>query len=249
MKYLLLAILISGCSVVGPGERGVRVVLGSASDDAKPPGVYLWVPFIVGMAKLDIQIQKTNVESTAGTKDLQDVHADVAVNWTMNPEKVVETYKTIGDEDALRVRIIDPSVNEVMKSAISKLTAEEVLTKRMELKKNIDDGLASRLAQYGIRLYDVNIVNLKFSDEFTKAIEKKQVAEQSAKQAAYNAQKATQDANAAIETAKGQAKSQQLVRENLTAEILQQKAIEKWDGHFPEYMAGTLPFISMGMKK
>lgn len=249
MKYILISLLLSSCAMVGPGERGVRVVMGKASDDALTPGTYLWIPFIFGLARVDAQIQKSEVESMAATKDMQDVHAHVAVNWSMNPADIVKTYKEIGDEDAVLKRIIEPSVNEIMKSSSAKLTAEEVLTKRLEMKKDIDAGLKDRLATYGIKLYDVSIMNLKFSDGFTHAIEQKQIAEQAALQARYEAQKATQDANAAIEQAKGQAKSQELVRSSITSQILQQRAIEKWDGHFPQVMGpGTLPFININPK-
>lgn len=251
MKKLILvlaAFALGGCSIVGSGERGVRIILGAASDEAKPPGAYLWIPFLFGMSKVDVQIQKTEIKETAASKDMQDVHAVVAVNWSLSPENVVRTYRELGDEYQVQKRILEPSVNEVMKSATSKRTAEEVLTQRMQMKQDIDDGLKTRLAQYGITLHDVSIVNLKFSEGFTQAIEHKQIAEQKAQQAHYEAQKATQDAIAEVERAKGTASAQNLMKTTLTKEILQQRAIEKWDGHFPQVMGqGALPFLNMKM--
>lgn len=251
MKLIIISFLciLSACSVVGPGERGVRVMLGSVSEEPKAPGPYLWFPFILGMDKINVQIQKAEIESTGATKDMQDVHAKVAVNWSLSPDNAVRTYKEIGNEDDVEKRILEPAVNEVMKSCTAKKTAEEVLTKRMEMKKDIDDGLLQRLKQYGITLHDVSIVNLRFSGEFTKAIESKQIAEQSAKEAEYVAKKATQEAAAEIERAKGQAEAQRLMKSTVTSEILQQRAIDKWDGHFPTYMSGSLPFISLSHMK
>ena len=83
--------------------------------------------------------------------------------------------------------------------------------------------------------------------EATKAIEAKQIAEQEAKQAEFTVQKATQDAQAEINRAKGQAEAQRLQRQSLTPEILQQQAIEKWNGQFPTVMGGggTLPLINI----
>lgn len=238
-------VVMSACSVVGPGERGVRVSLGKVSDDAKASGAYVWVPFLLGMEKINVQIQKEEVDSSAASKDMQEIRAHVAVNYSLSADKVVETYKTIGDEDDILQRIVIPSVNEVMKSAAAKRTAEEVLTKRMDMKKDIDDGLKERLAHYGITLHDVNIVNLTFSADFSRAIESKQIAEQQAKQAEYVALKATQEAKAEVERAKGTAEAQKLMKSTITAEILQQQAIEKWDGKFPTYMGSTLPFINL----
>lgn len=221
--------------------------MGSASDETLTPGAHPWFPILYGIANVDVQIQKSDVETTAATKDMQDLHAEIAVNWAMNPDLVVNTYKTIGDERDVLARIITPAVNEVLKTASSQRTAEEVLAKRMELKKDIDDGLMKRLAQYGIKLYDVSVVHLKFSESFEKAIEEKQVAEQQAQQAVYVAQKATQDAKAAVEQAKGQAESQKLIKATISGEVLQKLALEKWNGVLPTYMGGSnIPMLNLG---
>jgi len=244
-KILLLILLVStGCTVIGPGERGVRVSLGTVSEDPKPPGAYLWIPGIVGMADINVQIQKAEIEATAASKDMQDVSAKVAINWAMNPENVVKTYKEIGDERDVERRILIPAVNEVIKSATAKRNAEEILTKRLDMKKDIDEGLKARLDHYGIALHDVSIVNLSFSHGFTQAIEQKQIAEQQAKQAAYVADKATQEARAEVERAKGQNEAQRLLQTTTSEAILRKAAIDKWDGKFPQVMgSGNLPFI------
>lgn len=243
----LLFFVLSGCSVVGPGQQGIRVALGKVGEEPLPPGAYLWIPVIFGLQKMNVQIQKADINSTAASRDMQDVQAHVAVNWSLAIANVVRTYKEIGDEDAVEARILAPAVNEVLKAATSKRTAEEVLTKRLEMKKDIDEALMERLKQYGITVHDVSIVNLGFSAGFTAAIEHKQIAEQQAKQASYVAEKATQDARAEIERAKGQAESQRLMKLTITSEILQKMAIEKWDGKFPQVMGGsqTLPFINI----
>ena len=121
----------------------------------------------------------------------------------------------------------------------------------MELKDDIDNGLKARLATYGITLHDVSIVDLKYSPDFAAAIERKQVAEQQAKQAEYVALKATQDAKAVVENAKGQATAQNLLKSTLTKELLNMRAIEKWDGKFPQVLGGNgaLPFINISTEK
>lgn len=90
-------------------------------------------------------------------------------------------------------------------------------------------------------------MNFAFSPEFSRAIESKQIAEQEAKQAEFIAKKATQEAQAEINRAKGQAEAQRLQRQTLTPDLLQKQAIEKWDGHFPTVMGGngTLPLINI----
>lgn len=246
----LMFLILSSCTVVGPGQRGIRFVFGKASSSIEEPGPYLWVPFFLGMTKIDVQVQKSEIRASAASKDMQEITTDLAINWKLSPDKVVATYKNVGDEQAILDRIIYPAVNEIVKAATAKHTAEDILRKRMELKASIDEGLKGRLTQYGIDVYDVSITHLSFTPGFEAAIENKQIAEQRAKQASYEAEKATQDARAEVERAKGQAESQRLVKASITSEILQQKAIEKWDGHFPQVMGqGTLPFLNIKMKE
>lgn len=251
-KFIMLGLvmLLSACSVVGPGERGVAVSLGKASNEVREPGAYLWIPFLYGSKIFNVQVQKSEIETSAASKDMQEITTHLAVNWSITPDKVSQVYQTVGDEDDVLVRLLQPAVSEVLKACAAKAAAEEILTKRMELKNEIDTMLRERLAHYGITINDVSIVNLTFSKDFTNAIEAKQIAEQQAKQAAYDAQKAVELAKAEVNRARGQAESQQLLKSTITSEVLQMKAIEKWNGQFPQVMgSGTVPFLNIqGMR-
>lgn len=249
LTVLLTALALTGCSVVGPGERGIRIHLGSVDNGVLDSGVYLWIPFLYGTKTINIQIQKSDVKTSAASKDMQEITTEIAVNWSLNPDRVVEMYKTIGDEDDIYLRIIAPAVSEVLKSATSKRTAEEVLTHRLDLKKDVDEGLRTRLGAYGINLNDVSFVNLTFSHDFSAAIERKQIAEQKAKEADYVAlqaiaeskavvNKAKGDAESTLVNAKAQAEAQRLLQATISDKVLQLKAIEKWSGDFPQVMGG-----------
>ena len=98
------------------------------------------------------------------------------------------------------------------------------------------------MANYGILIDDVYLINFTFSPEFSKAIESKRIA----KQAEFIALKASQEAVAEVNRAKGHTEAQRLQRLTLTKELLQKQAIEKWDGRFPTVMAGSgaLPLIN-----
>lgn len=248
MKKLLalMCLILSGCSMVSPGDRGVRIVLGKASDEVLNPGAYLWIPFMYGIEKVDVQVQKSEVDTTAASKDMQPIQTKVAINWSIAPDSVVKVYKTLGDEDEIYKRIISPAVSEVLKSSMAQLTAEDILIKRMALKGDIDQALKGRLSTYGVLATDVSILELNFSAQFTQAIEAKQIAEQQSKQAQFVADKAVKDAEAHVNLAKGQAEAQRLLQSSITPGILEKMAVEKWDGHFPQYMAGQqLPFLNM----
>ena len=245
--FIIAALILRPFTIVGAGERGVMMRFGKVQDAILDEGIHPILPIVTSVKTLSVRVQKTDLKADAASKDLQSITTDLAVNWNVDPAKVNQIYQQIGDEEQIVTSILSPAISEVLKAATSKKTAEEIITKRTELKTEIDNSLKKRLEPYGVIVRDVSLINFGFSPEFSKAIESKQIAEQEAKQAEFTVKKATQDAQAEINRAKGKAEAQRLQRQTLTAEILQQQAIEKWNGQFPTVMGGggTLPLINI----
>ncbi|MEA5556453.1 prohibitin family protein [Nodularia spumigena] len=244
---LFLAITIRPFAIVNAGERGVLMRFGKVQEQVLGEGLHPIMPIVTSVKRLNVRVQKNTFKSDAASKDLQTITRELAVNWHIDPLRVNKIFQQVGDENLIIDGIITPAVSEVLKAATAKKTAEEVITKRTELKEEIDNHLKNRLESYGIIIDDVSLVNFSFSPEFSRAIESKQIAEQEAKQAEFIAQKATQEAQADINRAKGQAEAQRLQRLTLTPDLLQKQAIEKWDGRFPTVMSGNgaLPLINI----
>jgi regulator of protease activity HflC (stomatin/prohibitin superfamily) len=249
---LVLALIVfQPFAIVNAGERGVVLKFGQVEDRVLSEGIHLIVPVVNSVQRLSVRVQKHQVPAEAASKDLQDVYTDVALNWHIVPEQANTVFQQIGDEGQIVQRIINPAIEEVLKAVMAQYTAEQIITKRGEVKAGIDDQLTTRLANYNLAVDDISLVNIHFSDRFREAVEAKQIAEQDAKRAEFVALKATKEAEAEVNRAQGQAEAQRLLRENLTAEILQKQAIEKWDGHFPTVFGGngTLPFINLDSAK
>jgi regulator of protease activity HflC (stomatin/prohibitin superfamily) len=115
-------------------------------------------------------------------------------------------------------------------------TAEEVITKRGEVKTAVDDLLTARLVNYYLKVDDISLVHVHFSQRFTDAVEAKQIAEQDAKKAGFAVLKATKEAEAKVSRAKGEAQAQEIIHATLTPDILQKEAISRWDGKLPIMM-------------
>ncbi|MBE9201060.1 MULTISPECIES: prohibitin family protein [unclassified Nodularia (in: cyanobacteria)] len=244
---LFLAMTIRPFAIINAGERGVIMKFGKVQDQVLGEGLHPIMPIVTSVKRLNVRVQQNTFKSDAASKDLQTITTELAVNWHLDPLQVNKIFQQVGDEKLIIDGIITPAVSEVLKAATAKKTAEEVITKRTELKQEMDNHLKTRLASYGIIIDDVSLVNFSFSPEFSRAIESKQIAEQEAKQAEFIAQKATQEAQADINRAKGQAEAQRLQRLTLTPDLLQKQAIEKWDGRFPTVMSGNgaLPLINI----
>ncbi|WP_250125899.1 prohibitin family protein [Chroococcidiopsis sp. CCMEE 29] len=246
--FLLLgAILFRPFAIVNAGERGVIMQFGKVQDGVLDEGIHPIIPVVTSVKRLSVRVQQNTFNADAASKDLQRVTTELAINWHIDPARVNKIFQQVGDQQQIVTGIITPAVSEVLKAATAKKTAEEIITRRTDLKEEIDRNLETRLAAYGVIVDDVSLVDFAFSPEFSKAIEAKQIAEQEAKQAEFIAVKASKEAIGEVNRAKGQAEAQRLQRLTLTPELLQKQAIEKWDGRFPTVMGGngTLPLINI----
>ncbi|MEM1255037.1 MAG: prohibitin family protein [Cyanobacteria bacterium P01_H01_bin.21] len=229
---LILLLAFNSFAVLNPGQAGVISILGKARDGVLLEGIHFKPPLISVVDIYDLTVQKFEVPAQSSTKDLQDLSASFAINFRLDPFLVVEIRRTQGTLANIVSKIIAPQTQESFKIAAARRTVEEAITKRNELKQDFDDALSERLEKYGIIVLDTSVVDLDFSPEFARAVEEKQIAEQSAKRAIYVAQEAEQEAQADINRAKGKAEAQRLLADTLKAQggqlVLQKEAIQAW---------------------
>lgn len=233
---LILVVLFNPFVIIPAGERGVLLKFGAVQEKVLGEGLQVITPLINSVKKLSVRIESQEISAEASSKDLQEVFADVALNWHLIPEEVNELYQKIGKEQDVVEKIINPAVEEVLKAVIAKYTAEEVITKRGEVKTAVDDLLTARLVNYYLKVDDISLVHVHFSQRFTEAVEAKQIAEQDAKKAGFAVLKATKEAEAKVSRARGEAEAQEIIHATLTPDILQKEAINRWDGKLPIMM-------------
>jgi regulator of protease activity HflC (stomatin/prohibitin superfamily) len=229
---IIVILSLNAFIIINPGQAAVISVLGKARDGALVEGIHLKPPFISVIDVYDLTVQKFEVPAESSTKDLQNLTARFAINFRLDPVKVVEVRRKQGTLENIVSKIIAPQTQEAFKIAAAKRTVEEAITKRTELKEDFDQALSDRLEKYGIIVLDTSVIDLTFSPEFAKAVEEKQIAEQRAQRAVYIAREAEQEAQADVNRAKGRAEAQRLLAETLKAQggqlVLQKEAIEAW---------------------
>lgn len=229
---IIVIMSLNAFIIINPGQAAVISVLGKARDGALVEGIHLRPPFISVIDVYDLTVQKFEVPAESSTKDLQNLTARFAINFRLDPVKVVEVRRKQGTLENIVSKIIAPQTQEAFKIAAAKRTVEEAITKRTELKEDFDQALSDRLEKYGIIVLDTSVIDLTFSPEFAKAVEEKQIAEQRAQRAVYIAREAEQQAQADVNRAKGRAEAQRLLAETLKAQggqlVLQKEAIEAW---------------------
>jgi len=243
---LFLVWVFSPFVIIGAGERGVVFnQLHGIEDKILPEGFSFIIPVIQRVVKMDVRIRKSDTRATAASKDLQTVATEIVLNFHLFPDKVNKIYQEIGLD--YEKRIIDPAVQEIVKAVCAEFTAEELITKRQLVKDEIKTSLHKRLTTSYISLDELNITDFQFSKIFNEAIESKQTAEQLALKAGRDLERVRIEGQQKVVQAKAEAESQRIQKETISPIILQLRAIEKWDGKFPQVLGGSgaMPFINI----
>jgi regulator of protease activity HflC (stomatin/prohibitin superfamily) len=215
---------------VGTGKVGVVSQVGKVTGRELGEGFSLVAPWgFNNVTEYDIKTQKESATVTAASNDLQDVTAEVVVNYKLNRGDVSKIHQTLGPD--YKDKVITPAVSETFKASSAKYTVSQLITDRPALKADVIKQLKERLEPRGIVVEDVSLTDFKFSESFSKAIEDKQVAQQNAERAKFN-----------LEAAKTDAEAQAAQSKSLSEEYLRLKTIEKWNGQLPQSVGanGTL---------
>jgi regulator of protease activity HflC (stomatin/prohibitin superfamily) len=255
LGFLGFMLLMSSYFVVDAGERGVILRFG-AVNRVVSEGLHFKAPFIEDIVRMTVRVQKTTTKTEAASQDMQIVQTTMVLNYSLQPDKVGETYKTLGLNQDVSEKIINPGIEESFKAAAARYTAEELISKREALKTQVRNYLRDRLAPFGIMVVELSITDFQFSSEFNKAIESKQTAEQHALRAKRDLDRIRVEAQQKIATAQAEAESLRLQRQVISPDLIklrqieaQMKAIEKWDGKLPNVTGGAVPFIQVEDRK
>lgn len=233
MGLLVLALFSCFFVVIPAGERGVLMEFGRVKASVLEEGLHPILPLVQTVAKLNIRVQKQDILASVASRDLQDVTAQLILNWHLVPEFIPQIFEQVGPLPQVAASIVEPTMIEALKAAIAHYTAEEIITQRTQVKAEIDHLLMTRLQPYHVAVDDIALVQINFSEGFRNAVEAKQIAEQEAKRAEFLTLKAAREAEARVNWARGEAEAQRLLKEHLTPELIQRQAIERWNGQLP----------------
>lgn len=233
--------LVFRFTIVDAGERAVVTRFGPVVATLGE-GFHWLTPFTDEAHVFNVQVQKEQADATAASKDQQDVFTTVAVNFLVDETAVDKLYTQIGKQ--YKEKVIDPAIQEVVKAVTAQYTAQELLSKRSEVGTKIRDGLVERLTPYYIKVSEVNIINFKYSNAYTNAIEAKVTAEQNALTAKNNLDAAQFEAQS-IRVRSEAANNEKYI--DLQRLEVEKAAIAKWNGQLPVQMipGAALPFINL----
>jgi len=243
ITVVVILLVFSSFTVIDAGHTGVVVRLGKVSDNVLNEGFHFKLPIITNIVKIDNRVLKTEVESNSASKDLQSISSKVSVNYRVNTNSSAKIYKNVGQN--FETVIVNPAIQECMKSVTAKYTAEELITKRAIVSSEMEKEISQKINPYGLNIEVFNIIDFDFSEEFSKAIEAKQTAQQQALKAEQDLARIKVEASQTVEKAKAESEAYQLKNQQLTDKVIMMEFVEKWDGKLPVVTSGGSALFDM----
>ena len=248
VALIALTLFINPFTMIQSQQVGIVTKFG-AIEGTVGEGLHVINPLTTDVVKMDVTTLQLAVEASAASKDLQSANTEVSVNYNIDPAKVTDVYREFRKE--AEERIIAPSIQEAVKGATAKFTAEELITKRDEVKGLIYQDLKARLSTRNIIVTEVLITNFSFSDSFNASVEAKVKAEQDALASKNKLEQTKYETEQKVVTAQAEAESIRIQAEAINSQggkdYVQTKAIEKWNGVLPtSFVPGSaIPFLNI----
>lgn len=234
----VVIILLGSVTVVDAGHTGVIVTMGAVEETVLTEGFHFKMPFVQNVVQMSNQTKKATADGSSASRDLQTVTYSVEVNYKVANDASASLYRSVGLD--YEFTIIQPAIQESVKAVTAQFTAEELITQRAAVGDGIKDTLQAKILPYGIQVQIFNIVNFEFSEEFNKAVEAKQTAQQNALKAQQDLERIEIEAKQQVTQAQAEADSIRLIQETLktSPEYIEYIKWSNWNGELPKVMTG-----------
>jgi len=270
--FFIVAAGWASFTIIQPGNVGVVFNRWSGALKTVGQGVAWRIPWITQVQSYPIALRtytmvQRSEEGTRGddsidlpTKEGQHIRQDISVTYNTSQEKAGDVFRSFrGAEIAdIEATFIRRTIITVAQNAAGQMSLTDLISnQRGQLQEHIQGDLQVQMNKMGFVVDKVNLGASHLPDAIEKQMQQKMGAQQNAQQADYELQRqqtlakakvaeAEGDAQATLVKAKAQAEANRLLQEALTPLLIQNKAIERWNGTLPQFTGGgAIPFLNL----
>src|SRR6059036_1298886 len=269
----LVAAVYSSFTIIQPGNVGVVFNRWSGALKTVGQGVAWRVPWVTQVQSYPValrtytMVQRGAEGSMRGddsidlpTKEGQHIRQDISVTYNTSQEKAADVFRSFRGADISDIEstFIRRTIITVSQNAAGQMSLTDLISnQRGQLQTRIQDDLQHEMNKMGFVVDKVNLGASHLPDAIEQQMQQKMAAQQQAQQAEYELQRqqtlakakvaeAEGDAEATLVKARAQAESNKLLQQALTPLLIQNKAIERWNGTLPQFTGGgATPFINL----
>ena len=213
---LVFSIISQGILIVEPQQVAVIFnTLTGELGEPRGPGTHIVIPVVQDATIYPINQQQYTMSGIPGegavqgndavrgrTSDGQEVYLDISVLFGVDPSDANTVH--VRWQNRYEGDFVRPTVRGLAREIVSRFRAEDIFgEQRAAVEQALQDSLGERMDDEGFVLTDLLVRDVTFSQAFTESIERKQIAEQQALEAAFRVQEEQQNAERVRVTAQG----------------------------------------------
>ncbi|MBC7386930.1 MAG: hypothetical protein H7301_12315 [Cryobacterium sp.] len=268
----LVIAFFSSYSVISPGNTGVIFNVWTGSLRTVPQGMAWRMPWVTQVQSYPTalrtytMVRKSTEGSMSGddsidlpSKEGQHITQDISVTYNTSEDQAAQVFKAFrgAEIEDIENTFIRRTIITVAQNTAGQMSLSEIISaKRNDLQDNIQKNLSVEIEKMGFHLDKVNLGASHLPASLETQMQQKMAAQQQAQQAEYELQKQQMlakaevaksegEAQAILVRAKAQAEANRLLQSTLSANLVQSKAIDKWNGVLPQVSGGNTPFIDL----
>src|SRR5688500_14590099 len=145
---VIFVVVVGGSAatyVVEPGHRGVEVMLGKVAQGFKPEGFGFKLPFLTRIVPQLIRQQTAKMTADCYPSELGQVRMAVRVLYRVPESSVVTISRDCAGEPV--EALIKPRIAEALKESTARRSAELIVQKREEVKRQALDSARRKVGE------------------------------------------------------------------------------------------------------
>lgn len=251
---------------IDAGHVGIRVNLYGTEkgiqDIAEVTGWVFYNPISTSIYEFPTFIQHKEYTGensfVVNSKDGSEFHVSPVINYNVKPEEVPNIFRKYRkDLKDIENQFLKTAVYDAFRVVANSYTADSLISSREIFEVKIKQVLTDQMNKDGFMIQQFTS-NLSYPESFKKSIEAKNAAVQQALQAENEVKTAEASAKISVAKAQGVANALKIQADadayankarqtSLTALLVQQQFIEKWNGVLPQY--GSVPQLFKDITK
>ena len=172
LVVLLIVFVATSVKIVNEYERAVIFRLGRVLGKAKGPGLFILIPFIDKMVKVDLRVVTMDVPTQdVITKDNVSVQVDAVVYF-----KVIDPIKAVVNVENYLYATSQIS-QTTLRSVCGQAEFDELLSQRDKINAKLQEIIDQETDQWGVKVVAVELKRIDITEELKRAIARQAEAE------------------------------------------------------------------------
>lgn len=226
---LASCLLVASCTIIRPGEVGLKQRLGKLHNKPYTGGAVFYNPFITRIVQVNVRTTEIFENLPLPTREGLTVDAQIVLLYHVKAESARDVYVNFGPN--YEKVIVVSNFNATSREVSSRYYAKELYAiEREKVEKVIMDELTQHIGNKGFVVDAVLLKDIILPEPLAKAIADKVNAEQAALQMDFLIARQKKEAERQIIEAEGIKKAQAIIDSSLSAQLLQYKNLEIMKG-------------------